>query len=148
MNRQVAAYLASLLLFQAADPLAPSSQLHNSGKTAATAPYTDLRVIHADVPTYPQLARSARISGAVEVFVKVVKGRVKSVKATSGHPVLVASTLQNVRTWCFHPLVTATFTTTFTYELSSSADLDPQNPRVELALPLSVKIRAVPVILD
>jgi len=108
----------------------------------------DLRLEHADVPMYPQLARTARIFGTVQVRVTVKDGKVVSTEVQSGHPMLAPATVENIQTWRFHPLVNATFTTKFTYQLETKKPLDPQNPKVELQLPLLVKITAVPVTLD
>jgi TonB family protein len=108
----------------------------------------DLRLEHADVPMYPQLARTARIFGTVQVQVTVKDGEVVSTEVKSGHPMLASATVENIQTWRFYPLVNATFTTKFTYQLETKEPLDPQNPKVELQLPLLVKITAVPVTLD
>ncbi|HKW64532.1 MAG TPA: energy transducer TonB [Candidatus Acidoferrum sp.] len=108
----------------------------------------DLRLEHADVPMYPQLARTARIFGTVQVQVTVKEGKVVKTEVKSGPPVLTSATVENIQTWRFYPLVNATFTTKFTYQLETKEALDPQNPKVELQLPLLVKITAVPVTLD
>jgi Gram-negative bacterial TonB protein C-terminal len=108
----------------------------------------DLRLEHADVPMYPQLARTARIFGTVQVQVTVKNGKVVSTQVKSGHPVLASATVENIQTWRFYSLVNATFTTKFTYQLETTEPLDPQNSKVELQLPLLVKITAVPVTLD
>ena len=108
----------------------------------------DLRVEHADVPAYPQVARAARISGTVKVQVTVKDGEVVETRVKSGHPILARSALENIQSWRFYKLVNATFTTTFIYRLETKKPLDPQNPKVELQLPLLVKITAVPVQLD
>jgi Gram-negative bacterial TonB protein C-terminal len=108
----------------------------------------DLRLEHADVPMYPQLARTARIFGNVQVQVTVKDGKVVSTEVKSGHPVLASATVENIQTWRFYSLVNATFTTKFTYQLETKEPLDSQNPKVELQLPLLVKITAVPVTLD
>lgn len=123
------------------------------GQTATTQKPTaeqrrDLRLEHADVPMYPQLARTARIFGTVEMQVTVKDGKVVNTKVKSGPPVLVQATVENIQSWRFYPLVNATFTTKFVYQLETKETLDPQNPRVELQLPLLAKITAVPVQLD
>jgi hypothetical protein len=105
------------------------------------AQHPDLRLEHADVPMYPQLARTARIFGTVEV-------QVVSADVMSGPPVLARATVENIQTWRFYRLVNATFTTKFIYQLETKEPLDPQNPKVELQLPLLAKITAVPVQLD
>lgn len=108
----------------------------------------DLRLEHADVPMYPQLARTARIFGTVQVQITVKEGKVVKTEVKSGPPVLAPATVENIQTWRFYPLVNATFTTKFIYQLETKEALDPQNPKVELQLPLLVKITAVPVLLD
>jgi outer membrane biosynthesis protein TonB len=112
------------------------------------AQHPDLRLEHADVPMYPQLARTARILGTVEVQVTVKDGKVVSADVKSGPPVLARATVENIQTWRFYRLVNATFTTKFIYQLETRETLDPQNPKVELQLPLLAKITAVPVHLD
>lgn len=110
--------------------------------------HRDLRLEHADVPMYPQLARTARIFGTVEVQVTVKDGKVANTEVKSGPPVLARATVENIQTWRFYHLVNATFTTKFIYQLETKEPLDPQNPKVELQLPLLVKITTVPVPLD
>jgi TonB family protein len=49
-------------------------------------------------PTYPTLARQARISGTVEVEVRVRQdGTVESVQVISGHPMLIYAALESAR---------------------------------------------------
>ena len=110
--------------------------------------FLDLRLERADVPMYPQLARTARIFGPLQVQVTVKDGKVVSTDVKSGHPMLASATVENIQSWRFYPLVNATFTTKFIYQLETKEPLDPQNPKVELQLPLLVKITAVPVTLD
>jgi hypothetical protein len=50
---------------------------------------------------YPQLARTARIFGTVEVQVAVKDGKVVSTEVKSGPPVLAQATVENIRTWRF-----------------------------------------------
>lgn len=108
----------------------------------------DLRLEHADVPMYPQLASTARIFGTVEVQVTVKDGKVVDTEVKSGPAVLARATVENVQSWRFYSLVNATFTTKYIYQLETREPLDPQNPKVELQLPLLVKITAVPVRLN
>ena len=107
-----------------------------------------LRLEHADVPTYPQVARTLRIYGTVEVQVTVKDGNVVSTEVKSGPSKLVDSTVENIKGWRFYKLDNGTFTTKFIYQLEMKEPLDPNNPKVELQLPFLVKITAVPVILD
>lgn len=110
--------------------------------------HRDLRLEHADVPMYPQLARTARIFGTVEVQVTVKDGKIANTEVKLGPPVLARATVENIQTWRFYHLVNATFTTKFIYQLEMKEPLDPQNPKVELQLPLLVKITTVPVPLN
>lgn len=110
--------------------------------------HLDLRLEHAEVPMYPQLARTARIFGTVEVQVTVKDGHVAKTEVKSGAPVLTQATVENIQSWRFYSLVNATFTTKFIYKLEEKKLLDPQNSKAELQLPLLAKITAVPVLLD
>ncbi len=109
------------------------------------------RLEHADVPTYPQMAVVARIFGIVEVRVTVKDGQVVNTEVKSSPPgpeILKRATIENIQTWRFYKLDSGTFTTKFIYQLETKKPLDPLNPKVELQLPLLVKITAKPVALD
>ena len=103
-----------------------------------------LLVIRAELPQYPVLAKTARVSGNVKVTVTVKDGDVVAVEATSGNPLLTSATKDNVRTWKFDKAVNATFATTFMYQLEKQESSQPSNPKIELELPTLVKIRARP----
>jgi TonB family protein len=62
------------------------------------------KVIERRVPIYPELARRIRLQGdvAVEVIISP-EGRVESVRAVSGHPMLIQSALDAARIWRFAP---------------------------------------------
>jgi TonB family protein len=50
--------------------------------------------------TYPELARRMNIAGKVKIEVVIAPdGRVRSVRAIGGHPILVQSCLEAVRDW-------------------------------------------------
>jgi periplasmic protein TonB len=58
------------------------------------------------IPTYPQIARVARISGTVELLVLVGRdGRVLSVQVLSGSPLLAAAAKQAVEQWRYRPAI-------------------------------------------
>jgi TonB family protein len=112
-----------------------------------------LRLEHADVPLYPQMARVARIFGTVEVQVTVKDGQVVSIAVKSPRPggaaILERATVENIRTWRFYKLDSGTFTTKFIYEIEKKKKgLDSLNSKVELELPLRVKITTAPPRLD
>ena len=62
------------------------------------------KVIDRRVPIYPELAKRIRLQGdvAVEVIISP-EGRVESVRAVSGHPMLTRSALDAARDWRFEP---------------------------------------------
>jgi protein TonB len=55
-------------------------------------------------PAYPPIAKAARASGAVQVFVTISEeGRVIEASVQSGHPLLREAALQAARQWRFKP---------------------------------------------
>ena len=60
--------------------------------------------IRAPKPTYPQLAKQARISGTVRLNAIIGKdGTIQDLKAASGHPLLVPAALDAVKQWLYKP---------------------------------------------
>lgn len=84
------------------------------------------KAIERRVPAYPESARRLRLQGdiAVEVIISP-EGRVESVRAISGHALLIAPSLEAVRGWRFEPTflngvpVRVTGVITFAFKLSS-----------------------------
>jgi hypothetical protein len=123
------------------------------------------RLIHAELPLYPPLALSAHISGTVEIQVGVVDGgvvdaHIKSVeiqitdpqnhavyddqaKSKVG-PYLSNPSLANVKTWQFQPEGRADFVVRYVYQIVGDQTSLPENPKVELDLPVLVKVTAKP----
>src|SRR6266446_5056695 len=57
-------------------------------------------------PAYPQLAKAARVSGAVVVVVTVNEdGSVTSARAVSGHPLLKDAAVQAAQGWTFQKTI-------------------------------------------
>jgi periplasmic protein TonB len=57
-------------------------------------------------PTYPALARSARIQGPVVLFAVISKaGTIDNLRVVSGHPLLVPAAIEAVRQWRYHPYI-------------------------------------------
>ena len=55
-------------------------------------------------PSYPELAKQMHVSGAVKLQVIVApSGKVKSVTALGGHPLLIAPSEQAVKGWEYEP---------------------------------------------
>ena len=58
------------------------------------------------LPTYPPLARSARIQGAVILQAMIGKsGAIENLRLLSGHPMLVPAAIEAVRQWRYRPYV-------------------------------------------
>lgn len=102
------------------------------------------RVLHIDVPRYPPLARAARVEGSVVVSFAVKGGEVQNAEAKSGHPLLVTATIENVKSWRFSQDVNGTFTTTFEYRIKGHPTSIRQNPKIEMHLPVFVRVTETP----
>jgi hypothetical protein len=101
--------------------------------------------LKGEMPLYPVLAKTARVSGSVRLEVTVKGGDVVATQAISGNPLLASPTIANVKTWKFYKTDSGTFTTTFTYLLEREESPGASNPtKIELELPTSVKITARP----
>src|SRR5271166_5139067 len=61
-------------------------------------------LIHKVQPTYPPLARQARIQGTVVLQALIGKdGAIQNLHVVSGHPMLTASALEAVKQWKYKP---------------------------------------------
>jgi protein TonB len=55
-------------------------------------------------PTYPPLARTARIQGKVVLQAEISKdGNIQNLRVLSGHPMLIQSALEAVKQWKYRP---------------------------------------------
>jgi protein TonB len=64
------------------------------------------RLLHRVEPAYPVPARTARISGTVELTgVIATDGRIRELRIVSGHPFLAQAALDAVRQWVYEPTV-------------------------------------------
>ena len=62
------------------------------------------QLIESTPAVYPPLARQARIQGSVRLRVVIgLEGRIKSTKLVHGHPLLVPSALEAVKSWVYRP---------------------------------------------
>ena len=58
------------------------------------------------LPTYPSLARSARIQGQVLLQAVISKqGAIENLRVLAGHPMLVPAAIEAVRQWRYRPYV-------------------------------------------
>jgi periplasmic protein TonB len=63
-------------------------------------------LIHKVLPTYPPLARSARIQGQVVLQAVISKqGVIENLRVLTGHPMLVPAAIEAVRQWRYRPYV-------------------------------------------
>ena len=64
----------------------------------------EARIVNRVMPTYPAIARQARVSGTVQLLGIIGKdGRVAQLQVISGHPLLVTAALEAVRQWTYRP---------------------------------------------
>jgi len=121
-------------------------------------------ITRAEIPLYPPIAWSAHLEGTVEIEVTVEKGAVVSARVKHGTieaqvaadksavtenqakflPYLSIPSVANVRTWKFQSEDRAIFVTTYTYRIEGEQTPQPENPKIELDLPYSVKVIARP----
>jgi len=63
-------------------------------------------LIRRVTPTYPPLARTARIQGPVVLFAIISKaGTIDNLRAISGHPMLVPAAIEAVSQWRYRPYI-------------------------------------------
>jgi len=61
-------------------------------------------LIHREEPTYPPLARAARVQGEVVLSAVIdTNGQIQNLQLVSGHPMLVPSAITAVKQWRYKP---------------------------------------------
>jgi periplasmic protein TonB len=76
----------------------PTPQIRVGGAVQAA------RLVHRVDPVYPAMARQMRIAGTVELAGVIgTDGRIRELRVTSGHPLLVQAALEAVRQWVYRP---------------------------------------------
>jgi protein TonB len=79
-------------------PQAPSRPVSVSGGVQ------EAKIIKRVIPTYPTLARQARVSGTVRLIGVISKdGTIQQLQIVSGHPLLVNAALDAVKQWIYRP---------------------------------------------
>jgi len=113
----------------------------------------------AEIPFYPLIAANMRFGGTVEIDAIVKDGIVKKAditRETMKPPIgkeewqsntafmqhLTASSLENLKTWQFEHVTNGRFAITFIYEIEGEEAPFSLNDKIELDLPLTVKITA------
>ena len=62
------------------------------------------KLVKQVIPVYPQLARTARVSGTVQLLGTISKdGAIRNLQVISGHPLLVRAALDAVQQWVYRP---------------------------------------------
>ena len=83
---------------------APSRRMKPAEPAPAEPEPKPLRILRRVEPEYPQVAKTAGAHGVVEMEVTVAPdGRVKTVKAISGHPMLIDAAVEAVKQWVYTP---------------------------------------------
>jgi periplasmic protein TonB len=63
-------------------------------------------LVHKILPTYPPLARAARLQGQVVLQAVISKqGGIENLRVLSGHPILVPAAIEAVRQWRYRPYI-------------------------------------------
>jgi TonB family protein len=110
----------------------------------STAP--SVRVIRHDPIHYPPLARQVRIGGVVKLFVVIDEsGKIVEADVDSGHPLLRAAALDNLRTWKFEapPSGSTAFDVTYEFTLRDEKGSSSQE-EVGFDLPRRVRVSVGP----
>lgn len=95
----------------------------------------------AEMPLYPQLARSARVEGAVELKLTTDGSSITNITQNGSQKLLLNAAEANARTWTFYKHKPQTFTVTFVYKLEAPEVYGFVNPTVLLELPNRVEVR-------
>jgi outer membrane biosynthesis protein TonB len=104
--------------------------------------------VRGDIPQYPPLALQARVSGTIKFKVTIKGGdviRVESPKVSGAITMLSQAATENVKTWKFATQSLETFEVTYDYQFSKDEVDEPQNPKIEMLLPVYVRIVADPI---
>ncbi|MFZ0951879.1 MAG: energy transducer TonB [Candidatus Sulfotelmatobacter sp.] len=63
-------------------------------------------LVHKVVPTYPPLARAARLQGQVVLQAVISRqGTIENLRVLAGHPILVPAAIEAVRQWRYRPYI-------------------------------------------
>jgi protein TonB len=83
-------------------PVAPVAPVH----TIRLSHISEGNLVKKVLPTYPPLARTARIQGTVELQAIISKeGTIENLRLLSGHPMLSAAAIEAVRQWRYRPYI-------------------------------------------
>jgi len=81
-----------------------SAQSQSSAQSQPPAAAVARKVVRKTIPTYPEIAKRARLTGTVKVIAVVSPdGTVKKVEPVGGSPILIQAAEQAVSSWKFAP---------------------------------------------
>jgi protein TonB len=64
----------------------------------------EARIIRRVIPTYPSLAKQARVQGTVRLHGMIsTEGRIEQLQVISGHPLLIPAAVEAVKQWLYRP---------------------------------------------
>src|SRR5439155_17864037 len=109
----------------------------------------NLRLMEFEPIHYPPLARQTRINGAVKIDFSVgASGAVEDSHIVTGHPLLAAAALANVRSWKFEPLGNGQINSEIVFEFAlRDAASDGSREEVTLGLPGVIRVLTTPPII-
>ncbi len=103
-------------------------------------------VTSAAVPSYPPIARAARVSGVVHLHLATDGKRVSAISDQTGPAMLIPSAEAYVRTWTFAEHTPITFDVTFRYKVQEKSECETGIKLIpaSLHLPTEVEIITAP----
>jgi protein TonB len=82
----------------------PKETPHPAGPMRLTSSVAAANLIYKVIPTYPPLAKTARVQGTIEFSAVIGKdGRIKNLQVVRGHPLLIAAATEAVLQWRYRP---------------------------------------------
>jgi TonB family protein len=104
MNRALLVFTQIISLIAFSGALNTSLEAQEHEQISVDPQVQNPRMIRQTAPEYPALARQSRIEGTVRMEAIIDKnGKVQELKVLSGHPLLIQSALNAVRTWQYAP---------------------------------------------
>ena len=111
-QRRLFAVMA-LTVFLAAVPMSAGSSSHDAAR----------HLRRKVAPVYPILAREMKIEGTVKVEITIAaSGAVKATRVIGGHPLLVRSALDALKSWLYEPGPEEVTVVEFHFDASGAGD--------------------------
>lgn len=85
---------------------APVPKVATPSRVRVSSGVTQGMVIRKVNPTYPQIAKTARVQGQVVLQAEISKdGSIENLRVLSGHPLLTQAALDAVKQWKYRPYI-------------------------------------------